>query len=238
MDSVRQWVEEGKKHFWSKNYLRAEQSFLKVLRAGARYADLLNMLGIIYHADGKFNDAIASFEEALKINPNYAEAILNLAILYNDLGEYKKARALYQRVHRGKVPIKGINMIMKGKLANMHASIADSYSGIGLLSEAIDEYKKALQLCPAYKDIRTKLGVCYRDNDQKSQAIKELEETVRKFPDYAPARIQLGVTYYSHGDYGKAEKEWTLALKREPRNNTVKMYLKLCESRKKVSRGH
>ena len=231
---IQELIEQGRRHFISKNYPRAQQEFQKAIRSGAaRYADIFNMLGVIYHSEGRFNDAIESFREALEINPNYMEANLNLAILYNDLGEYKASRSLYKRVQDGHRPKNvAINPVMRGKIANLHAELAGTYQGIGLLPEAIEEYKKALRLCPTYKDIRTHLATCYRENHQKDLALKELTEVIKTNPNYLPARIQLGLTHYALGAIPKAIKEWQEVLKKDKHNPAAKMYLRICEGTK------
>jgi tetratricopeptide (TPR) repeat protein len=231
MTELRELVELGKKHFESRNYARAEQYFQRILKSGARYADVLNMLGIIYHADGKFNNAINSFEEALEINPQYAEATLNLAVLYNDLGEFKKAKALYARIQDRKGST-DLDPILKGKIANMHAHLGDVYRGIGKFADAIDEYKKALKLSPAYADIRTKLGISYRENSQKDLALKEFSETLKHKPGYRAAQVQLGLTYYLSNQKDKASKTWKEALAKDKDNKVVQSYLRLCENGK------
>lgn len=226
---LRELFELGKRHFEGKHYARAEQIFQKIIKSGARYADVLNMLGLIYHLEGKFNNALASFEGALKINPDYHEATLNLAVLYNDLGEYKKAKALYARVGKKKGP-RDFEPILKAKIANMHAHLGDAYRGVGKVVEAIEEYKKALKLCPAYADIRTKLGIAYRENNQKDLAAKELAAAVSEAPAYKPAHIQLGITYFSMGQKGKAAKAWKTLLAKDKDNAIAKVYLNLCQN--------
>ncbi|MBI2082606.1 MAG: tetratricopeptide repeat protein [Deltaproteobacteria bacterium] len=227
MNDLKQLVSSGRRYFESKNYMKAEQYFLRALKGGARYADVLNMLGVIYHQDGKFNNAISCFREAVRINPGYIEANLNLAVLLNDLGEYKEAKSLYQKLG-GDTKSQSMNSVMRGKIANMHAAIADTYSGIGKLQEAIDEYKKALELCPTYKDIQTKLAICYRENNQKELALKELKQAIKSHPDYLPAKIQLGLTYFSKGEIKKAAFEWEGVLKKDKENSAAKMYLRIC----------
>jgi len=231
--SVKELVESGRRYFESRHYSRAELCFLKAIDRGAVYADLLNMLGVICHSQGKFNEAIGYFEKALEINPDYQEANLNLAVLYSDLGEYRKAKPLYKKVHQRSKNSRTINPVMRGKIANLHAGLADTYSGVGLFPEAIDEYKKALKLCPTYKDIRTKLGICYRENNQKELAIKELSQTVRDFPHYNPARLQLGLSYYAQGATPKAVREWREVLKRDKNNDRARMYLRISENHRK-----
>lgn len=228
--SVRELFDAGKQFFENKNYERAEQYFLKVLRKGARYADVLNMLGVIYHVQGKFNDAIECFEEALKINPSYTEGTLNLAVLYNDLGEYKKAKELYGRIRKGKKETTEIDPILKGKIANMHAALGDIYRGIGRHPDAIAQYKLALSLCPNYVDIRTKLGISYRENNQHDLAAKELTAVLSHRPGYNPARIQLGLSYFTHGQAIKAASCWKEVLKKDSGNETAKMYLRVVET--------
>lgn len=228
---LRELFEVGKKHFESKNYIRAEQYFNRILKGGTHYADVHNMLGVIYHIQGKFNNAIQSFEKAIEINPAYTEATLNLAVLYNDLGEFKKAKALYSRIQKnqGKKPT-DFDPILRGKVSNMHSHLGDTYREIGKFAEAIDEYRKALKLCPAFADIRTKLGVAYRENRQKDLAVKELEATISESPHYKPARVQLGVAYYSQGEKSKAARIWKDVLAKDKENRLAKIYLRLCEN--------
>lgn len=233
MTNTRELVEEGRRYFESQSYRQAEECFLQLLDKKVEYADVFNMLGVIYHADGKFNDAILCFRNALKINPEYTEAILNLAVLLNDLGDTKEAKALYNQIPSRKKVSHEINPTLKGKIANMHREVAETYAGIGLHKEAIEEYKKALALCPGYKDIRTKLGISYRENREIELAVKELSETVKEYPGYLPARIQLGLTHYTGKMKEKAAREWNEVLKRDPQNTTARIYLKLCEDHKK-----
>lgn len=230
---MRELVEIGKRHFEGKHYTRAEQVFQKIVKSGARYADVLNMLGLIYHLEGKFNNALDSFEKALAINPDYHEATLNLAVLYNDLGEFKKAKALYARVGKKKGP-RDFEPILKSKIANMHAHLGDAYRGIGKAAEAIEEYKKALKLCPDYADIRTRLGIAYRENNQKDLSAKELASAVSGSPAYKAAQIQLGVTYFGMGQKEKAAKAWKALLSKDKDNAIAKVYLTLCSNGKKL----
>ena len=228
--TVKELFDSGKQSFEARNYPHAEQSFLKILKAGRKFADVFNMLGVITHAEGKFSDAIHYFQEALKINPNYTEATLNLAVLHNDLGQYKESKTLYSRLHKRRTAtLTEIDPVMKGKISNLHAAVADTYSGIGRYREAIDEYKKALELNPHFVDIRTKLGIALRENGALNDSLKTLREASETNPHFLVARIQLGVTFCALNRMKEASNEWAAVLKKDPDNLTARMYLKLCE---------
>jgi len=229
-DNIQELVDLGKQYFDGKDYLKAERYLREVLKHQKRYADVHNMLGVIYHIEGKFSSAIDYFKEAIKINPHYTEALLNLAVLYNDLGQYTQAKELYSHLRKSpakKTKEKDIEPVLKGRLSNMHANIGDVYRSIGLYDFAAEEYRKALGLNPSYIDIRTKLGVVSREGGHLEESLKELKAVLKQDAKFSNARIQLGVTYYSQGNLKEAQKEWETVLKQDPDNESAKMYLRL-----------
>lgn len=225
---MQELVAEGKQFFENKEYTKAEHAFKKVITSQPNYADVLNLLGVIHHIEGKFGSAIELFLKALHVNPHYTEALLNLAVLYNDLGRYKEAKKLYIALRKSPaVKHKHIEPVLKGKLSNLHADIGDIYHSLSLYDRSIDEYRKALELNPKYVDIKTKLGIAYRDNGQLKESLAELSEAIKFDARYLPARVQLGVTYYSSGKMTEAKKQWNLVLEKDPDSEHAKMYLRL-----------
>ena len=231
MDSMKEMLKIGKQHFDQRRYAEAEHYLRRVIEDNPRYADVINMLGVISHVEGKFATAIDCFEKALKINPRYTEATLNLAVLYNDLGQYEKAKKLYSRLktRKGEKSF-SIEPVLRGKLSNLHADIGDIYRSIGLFAFAIEEYRKALMLNPTYLDIRTKLGQALRENGRVNDSLEQLKEVLKKKAAYSPALIQIGVTYYTMDRIVDAKKAWKKALEGEPGNEYAKMYLRLCQA--------
>ncbi len=226
-DPIRELIDAGKKHFEGRNYTRAQSIFLKILKSGRHYPDILNMMGVIQHRDGKFNDAVAFFKEALKINPDYTEANLNLAVLLNDLGKYKESKELFAHIKKKSGTL--LDPVLKGKVTNLHATLGDIYKSVGRLDEAIAEYQKALKISPTYADIRTKLGVCFRDGQKKELSQKTLEGTVKDSPKYLQAQIELGIHQFMSGQKSKALTSWKNVLKKNPNHSVVQAFVKLCE---------
>lgn len=226
-------VMTGKQCFEKKEYGSAETYLKRALKAGIKYADVYNMLGVIDHVEGRFDNSIKMFKEALRVNANYTEARLNLAVLYNDLGHYEDAKKLYSDLHKGpKAKDKKIEPVLKGRLSNLHANIGDIYQNLGLYTHAIPEYQKALSLNPGYVDIRTKLGIAYRENAEYTKSLMELKKVVKSDPKYVQGLVQLGVTYYSMKKLTEAKNQWKNALAKDPGNEYAGMYLRLAQTKK------
>src|SRR5262249_27745328 len=153
-------------------------------------ADIFNMLGVIYHDQGRYAQAQEAFEQAMRINPSYTEAALNLAVTYNDLGKYHEAKEIYSKAMvRSRGEPRSLDPFAKGKIANMHAELGDAYAGLGLADEAVREFEKALSLCPGFVDIRTKLGLGLRDMGRAEEALRELRAVKQLNPSFLPGRI-------------------------------------------------
>lgn len=223
----------ARKLYDRENFEEAESLLLKAAKAAPFFADIFNKLGVIYHHKGAFGKAVKNFQKALEINPAYTEASLNLAVTLNNLGKYEEARDAFQKAARFAHP--GPNTLdpyVKGKLANQHADLAYTYYDLGLVHEAIEEYRKALSLGPEFSDLRTKLAVALRDIGRYDEAVNEFQKAIEARPDFIPGYIQLGITYYLKGLVDLAIAEWEKALSRNPDDKSIKVYLGFIRKRK------
>lgn len=223
-------LEKGREHYEAKEYDRAEPYLLQVAETEEGFADVMNMLGVIYHDKGQVGLAQEYFEKALRINPRYTEAALNLAVTYNEQGLYVQAKKLYDHV----AGLKGatrreIEPFAKGKLANMHADLGRAYAELEMAEKAVEQYRMALELCPHFVDLRTRLSQILRDFGKLDEARLELERVKEVRPGYAPARVSLGVTYLTMRDYDRARREWTAVLEADPENKTASMYVRMVD---------
>lgn len=64
---ARELLNLGRSYFQHKQYGRAEKYLSQVVEQNHSFADVYNMLGVIYHDQGQFARAERSFEAALKI---------------------------------------------------------------------------------------------------------------------------------------------------------------------------
>jgi len=227
-DTLKQALALGRGYYLKRELGLAEQYLTQVVEQNQSFADVYNMLGVIYHDQGQYQKALRAFEAALRINPGYTEAALNLAVTYNDTGKYKEAQETYRHaLSRSGVREGKLDRFVQGKLANMYADIGDVWLSSGLYQEAIKEYRRALELGPAFADLRSKLAGALRDAGEREQAIEEYEQVVRQTPNYVPARLNLGLSLFAAGRKDDAVKHWKAVLEISPGNRNAELYLQL-----------
>src|SRR5512146_284727 len=178
-DTLRQALALGRGYYLKKDYALAEQYLTQVVEENQSFADVYNMLGVIYHDQGQYQKALRAFEAALRLNPGYTDAALNLAVTYNDTGKYKEAQETYRHaLSRSGARGGKVDRFVQGKLANMYAEVGDVWLSSGLYAGAVQEYRRALELGPAFADLRAKLAGAVRDSGEREAAIREYEEVV------------------------------------------------------------
>ena len=228
-ERTKQVLALGREHYEKREFDKAEHFLRECLARDVRFADILNMLGVIAHDRGQLEEAQHHFEEALRVNPNYTEAALNLSVVYNELGRYDEGRRLYEQAHnsRGGGGLDQLEPLARGKIANMHRDLGDAYTAVGLLDHAIVEFQKALRVCPTFVDIRTKLANTLRDLGRYDAAIDEFQAICDLAPDYLPARTHYGVTLWRIGRVEQARTQWKAVLERDPSNRSCQVYLSM-----------
>ena len=192
------------------------------------FADVHYMIGVMYHRKGEVDAAGDSLREALRINPSYTEALLALANVYESQGDFDRSREIAERAGRVAGSANDVlDATTRGKLANLQAALGDAYCEVGELREAIEAYRKALDRCPDFPDIRNRLGIALRDAGLPDRAIAEFRRILRSHPGYSDATVQLGVTLYSLGRAEEAAQEWESVLADHPEREDARMYLRM-----------
>jgi tetratricopeptide (TPR) repeat protein len=190
-------------------------------------ANVHNLLGVTYHKQSKFVDALREFNRALTANPDFVEAALNLAATLCDLSRYDEARAVFQRLSEQVNPKKRQPNLVLGRLANQHAANGAAYEESGMHADAIGEYRKALSLFERMPDVKLALAKLYVRVGQHDKARQEFEEIVRMSPDVAGAHTWLGILYYKLGRRDLARRHWEKAQQVDPNDLSSRAYLKL-----------
>ncbi len=233
-DRLKHKIVAAKEHFERREFEHTEPLLLQILEKNDRLADIHNMLGIVRHERGDFDGAKEAFEHAVSLNPKYTEAILNLVVTCNDLGQYDEGRRIFEAMKASVGPsITGevTDSFALGKIANMHADVAQAYAQIGRIDDAIAEIQKGIALRPTFADLHAKLGGLERDRGDLSAAHEAYERACSVNPAYTHARIQLGVTLFMLDRKAEAAEAFRTALENEPGHKVAAMYLRLVEGR-------
>ena len=230
-DRIKGLLTRGREHYQKREFDKADYLLREVIEHSDTFADVFDMLGIIAHSRGDLQAAARYFERAVALNSAYTEALLNLAVTYNDLGRYEAARQIHSKVRKlGNAGSVQIDPFARGKIANMHADLGQAYAEAGIVHEAIEQYLKAVQLCPTFADLRARLGTLYRDAGDLARAREQYEAAKAANPKYAPARVLLGVTLFSLGDSAAAVSEWREVLEIDPDNKSAQMYVRMLDT--------
>lgn len=230
---LKSLIAQGKEFYAKRDFDKAEPMLTEALEHGGEtFADVHNMLAFIKHDRGDRAGAEHHFRLAVEINPNYMEALINLAVVCGELGKYEEAHRLYNRVRELEGREKIMDPLVRGKLANMHADLAQAYVEADCPSEAIDELRKAIRWCPNFADLHVKLGMIFKDHNKPEQAREHFAAACTVNPKYVPARVLLGTTLFSLHQVDDAIAEWNAALAIEPENKNAQMYLRMAEAQR------
>ncbi|MCD6451394.1 MAG: tetratricopeptide repeat protein, partial [Acidobacteria bacterium] len=138
--------------------------------------DALNYLGVTYFYLGKRKEAIATFEKLLKIDKTFGSAHTNLGTVYLAEGMLNAA-------------------ISEFKKAIKYNSSPTAYNGLGVASyrlgrvaEAIENFKRAVELDPRQFDTLYNLGIILLKEGRKEEAIFYLKRFLATAPSYKYAK--------------------------------------------------
>jgi tetratricopeptide (TPR) repeat protein len=214
--------------FASGNADEALETFSRLLESRSDFADVHYMVGVLRDRQGDDEGASQSLRRALRLNPSYAEALLALASVHERRGEFDRSREYAERASSAsRRDGHALDPTTRGKLANLQAAVADAYVQVGEFREAIEGYRKALDHCPGFHDIRQRLGATLRDAGLPDKSLAEFQRVLRAKPELLDARIQLGLTYYTLGRAPDARREWQAVLSEDPSNQHARMYLRM-----------
>lgn len=220
--------ELGRRCFERGDWTLALESLQRFLASRGDFADVHYMVGTLLDHAGELEAAAERLRESLRLNPIYTEAMVALTSVYERMGDYDRSRALAERVARLAMPSAGaLDATTRGKLANLEADLADAYREVGELADAIEAYRRALDRCPTFHDIRHRLAITLREAGLPERALAEFDRVRRGHPDFLDAAVQRGVTLYTLGRSAEAAETWQEVLDRDPDRADARMYLRM-----------
>jgi tetratricopeptide (TPR) repeat protein len=192
-----------------------------------------------YQKDNVY-EALQFLEKAVELDPTFGSAYLYLGMTHAEVGNTKARKEAYEKakqfsdkatekerlfldvVYAGAIERdeeKGFQIAKniaekfpREKLA--YIILGAHYEGRGLYQEAIEEYKKAMELDPS--EGLSQLGMLYIEMGNYEKAIDYLEKYASFFPRNAYPLFLMGLVYFLKNELDKVIEKEKEALEREP----------------------
>jgi tetratricopeptide (TPR) repeat protein len=221
---------QARERFAVQDYYGAAHLLEEVLESGRSFADVHHLLGLCLALLGHRERAMAQFEQALALNPRYIEANIHRGILLNELGRAEEAEAAFRAAtSHGEEGVAGFSRPVAARLANLHAQVGEAYAEAGSLPEAIEQFRRAVTLGPAFHDLRYRLARLLLEAGRPLEAREELEAILAEHPDFLDAAASLGLAHYLAGDASAARTVWAGCQQRRPPDARVDAYLAMAQ---------
>jgi tetratricopeptide (TPR) repeat protein len=212
----------ARERFVAQDYYGAVHLLDTVVDSGRAFADVHHLLGVCLSLLGQPERALGELDRALELNPRYMEALIHRGLVLNELGRTEEAEEAFasagSQLERSTA---GLPTPIAAQLANRHADLAESYAGAGALGRAIAEYERALELGPAFHDLRYRMARLLLETGRSLDAREELEKVLAANPSFVDAQAALGLARYLSGDAAGAREVWQACLAQRPENARV-----------------
>jgi tetratricopeptide (TPR) repeat protein len=231
-------VERARERFAIQDYAGAAALLEDAIDAGCHYADAYNLLGLSLALLDRPHEALAALDRALVQNPRYLDAHLNRGVLLTGLGRSEAAAAAFAHADElGQPDHTGLPITAANRIANAHAHLGDEYRAAGAAPQAIAQYRRALELRPAYVDIRLVLAHTLLEAERYADAADALDQILVVQPHQLDALLLRGLAAYLQGAVGTAEQMWDRAAELHPDDGRVEGYRSMVKRQKAGDAG-
>ncbi len=197
----------------------AEANARKAIELDSQLPASYITLGWVHDQTGKHDLALQEFQQALRLDPLNGLAMAGLARSYRRSGRIADAEATYQRA-----------IALRSNDWDAYNNYAQFLNVQGRSTEAITQFKKALQLTPDNAQVLANLGASYIDTgDPKLLATAEqsLQRSIAIAPTYE-AYANLGMLYLKESRFQESAAVSEKALQLNDKNYDVWTNLLAC----------
>ena len=184
------------------------QGGLKQLMEAAKLdperASLQNAIGYTYQGLRDFDKAASHYKKALDLKPDYPEAQNNLGTVYGVQGRWDEATPLFQEA--------GENVFYRTRHF-AYDNLGSVYRTKGDYRKAVENYKKAAELSPAYSPAYANMALAYEMLQQWDLAVEAHKKAIELSPDFAAFHLNLGRLFLRLGRQQEAAEEFLATVK-------------------------
>ena len=235
------WGDLGMIHGMLGAWEAAENCCRRAIALDGQYAAWHSNLGVVLEAQGRLNDAAASYRAALALSPNEPQIHANLGVVLRSQGKLSEARACYEQALR-LAPNDGAWHLGLGavhedagepaaaqscheRALELNPSDAEAHYGLGnvLLArekphDAMSCYREAIRLQPRHTGAHNNLARVQVAVGLLRDAADNYRKTIELSPNHSGARNNLGNVLYELGRHDEAVACFQEALRLTPDN--------------------
>jgi tetratricopeptide (TPR) repeat protein len=222
----------------------ARRAWLRATEVDPSFAKSWLNLGALSAQRGQMEAALGSFQAGIRQAPQsvelriaaidaqralrrYPEAVAEAkaALLVDSraIGIYNSLAAVYLATDQLDLArfmsLKALEVVQGAeRSAELQANFGQIYLRTGYPGDALEAFRKSLELNPNQAVALEFLSGHYLDNRNYDDALPLLERQARLFPTQAGPRLSLGIAYRGQGRFEDAIKAYDEALKLDPAN--------------------
>ena len=187
----------------------AERVLEKLIQRAPATFEMEELLGLVYSAESKDQQAYVHFEKAVRLRPDSAPARANLAISLAQLGKNNLAEAEFKRA-------------IQAEPENFSANhdFGEFYARAGKVKEAIPYLRRAQQAQPSSYGNGYDLALAYEEAGMLAEARQQIQELM-KMHDTADLHELLGEVEEKSGNYLAAANEYQQAAHMDPSESNI-----------------
>ena len=233
-NGLRALMEKARAAQQSENFEEARRVYEEILKIRPRWGRAEFNLGLMYHLQKKYSDAVRLFNSALQHDTTVIAAYLFRGIAYYNAGQYDKALPSLQRYLKLQPDDREARFFLAG-----------AYFALQDYANAARQYLEQIKIDPGREELYYRLGDCYlalvreevtalRDDPggryflwlisaegharQKDDQGAEppIREALKLDPTAPEARISMGQLLLQRGQPRAAQEQFLQALQRSP----------------------
>jgi tetratricopeptide (TPR) repeat protein len=208
-EAVQRHLAAAKQAQAAGDFAKAAEEYMKALRLQPKSAEIYQNLGLVYHLQNNYREAIPAFQKALALQPSLWGSNLFLGIGYYKTNQFSRALPLFR---------KALELDPKNAEVEGRFWLGVTHLALHQYSEAIAELEKRLEHSPP--DIEVLYNLVQAHNQFSAQLFDRL---LTAYPQSARAYQYLGDTHQAAGRLDEALEEYETALSEQPNLEGVRL---------------
>jgi len=190
----------------------AIRHYQAIVNLDPEHFDANNNLGNILCEQGRFGEAERALRSAVRLDPESAIARCNLGFSLIGQGRIDEAKQLLLAAAK----IDPQYAVSNEELSSIHINFGEKLAADGKFSEAIVQFRHALQRMPGNAAAQYDLALALSESENREEAQKLFLQVLATLPEFAEAHHELGKLLLGQGNRDSAIMHFREAIRLKP----------------------